>query len=179
MKTIYYGQSKKPGIYKIINTTNGRIYIGSAKEFKRRFAGHLRSLRKETHHNKFLQADFNKCGEDAFEFHVVEVMPGNNRNKRLRIEQKYIKEYFDNQQQCYNFHKKSLRRKGPWSHTPEESAQKKSVAGKLAWARDDGSRRVATSKQFKEIVERPKLSSNKTSSNDWKKKHRRAKTTNV
>ncbi len=161
MKTTYQGHSKKSGVYKIINTTNARIYIGSAKEFKRRLTGHCRSLRKGTHHNKFLQNDFNKCGEDAFEFHVLEVMEDSNRAKRLRVEQKHIKEYFDNQQQCYNFHKKAIRKKGPWSYTPEESSKKKSESGKKAWAKDNGSRRKATSKQFKEMWQDPEYRAKK------------------
>lgn len=101
MKTNYNGYSKQSGIYKIYNKLNGRIYIGSSKEFKERFKGHLKSLKQNKHHNSFLQRDFNKCGTDAFIFEVIKVVEGN-KEIRLQIEQEYIDQYFDNQILCYN-----------------------------------------------------------------------------
>jgi len=96
MKFIYKGNSRKSGVYKIINAQNGRIYIGSAKRFGERGMGHFRSLKKNKHPNKFLQYDFNKCGEEVFEFHILEVV-GGKQKERLLVEQKYLDQYYDGQ----------------------------------------------------------------------------------
>jgi len=141
VKTVYNGNSNKSGVYKIVNITNGRLYVGSAKEFKRRYKGHLKSLCKGTHHNKFLQNDFNKCGSDAFEFHVLEVVAGSKLN-RTKKEQVYINEQLDNWENCYNFQKKTIKKNGPWSKTPEQTrailreqklGPKNPMYGKVPW----------------------------------------------
>ena len=60
------------GIYKILCSTSGKCYIGSAVNFKIRFKNHKVSLRKGNHHSVKLQNAWNKYGEDAFEFCIVE-----------------------------------------------------------------------------------------------------------
>lgn len=59
-------------IYKIRNVVNGKFYVGSAVDTRTRFRQHRKLLRKGTHHCKHLQAAWNKYGEDAFKFEVVE-----------------------------------------------------------------------------------------------------------
>ena len=61
----------KGGIYKITNTVNGKIYIGSAVDLSRRKRDHFWSLRKGTHCNAYLQKSFNKYGENNFSFEVL------------------------------------------------------------------------------------------------------------
>jgi group I intron endonuclease len=56
------------GIYEILNTVNGKRYVGSAARFEKRFAVHVHHLRKGNHHSKYLQAAWNKHGEAAFQF---------------------------------------------------------------------------------------------------------------
>lgn len=169
MQAIYNGNSKKSGIYKITNTTNGRIYIGSAKEFKERYKSHLYSLRKGTHHNKYLQADFNKCGEEVFEFHVVEVVEGE-QSIRLSIEQTYIDKFYDNQEACYNFKQNAkAESKTCWSKNPEETIRKR--LEKLIG-------RKHTEEQRKNISNALKSSSfdfKKHTDNLWKKEEHREK----
>lgn len=65
------------GIYKIINTINNKIYIGSSNNIKLRWRGHKYLLRKGTHPNIKLQRSWNKYGEDAFEFFIVLTCPEN------------------------------------------------------------------------------------------------------
>ena len=60
------------GIYKIQNKQDGKCYYGSSLNIKKRFAQHLKTLRNNTHHNTHLQRAWNKYGEDAFVFEVVE-----------------------------------------------------------------------------------------------------------
>jgi len=59
------------GIYYIVNNYNGKIYIGSSINMKRRKKEHLNSLRNGSHYNTHLQASYNKYGEDVFEFRVI------------------------------------------------------------------------------------------------------------
>lgn len=56
------------GIYKIEHVASGRVYIGSAKNFVRRWRVHLCLLRKGAHHSKHLQSAWDKHGEAAFVF---------------------------------------------------------------------------------------------------------------
>lgn len=59
-------------IYKIVNTVNGKVYVGSANDFKSRKALHLHMLRGNQHHSVHLQRAWNKHGESVFKFEVVE-----------------------------------------------------------------------------------------------------------
>lgn len=60
------------GIYIIECLLNGKWYVGSSKNIKGRWKQHLRRLRKNTHHNIYLQRSFNKYGEDAFRIITLE-----------------------------------------------------------------------------------------------------------
>jgi len=62
----------KSGIYCIENKTNGHRYVGGAVDLKQRKHQHLSSLRGNRHHSRYLQRAWNKYGEDAFEFSVIE-----------------------------------------------------------------------------------------------------------
>jgi group I intron endonuclease len=60
------------GVYLIRCTAVDWVYVGSSKNFQRRwFKEHLAELRKGVHHNLRLQADWNKYGESAFEFEPI------------------------------------------------------------------------------------------------------------
>jgi group I intron endonuclease len=63
------------GIYKIINTVNNKFYVGSAVNLSRRRTRHFSELRTKRHNNAKLQASWNKYGEAAFIFVVVEELP--------------------------------------------------------------------------------------------------------
>lgn len=104
MKIDYKGQANSNGIYRIINTVNQRVYYGSAKRFKSRFASHNNLLLNNKHSNAFLQFDYNKCGTMAFVFEVVELVEGTKQD-RLKREQFYIDQYFDGGKNCYNLRK--------------------------------------------------------------------------
>lgn len=62
------------GIYKIENTINKKIYVGSAKNFIERWGWHKKDLRRNDHHNRKLQNAWNKYGEDAFVFEILETV---------------------------------------------------------------------------------------------------------
>lgn len=56
------------GIYSIRNKIDGKLYIGSAYNFRTRFAQHLSSLRNNKHHSITLQRAWDKHGENSFVF---------------------------------------------------------------------------------------------------------------
>lgn len=61
------------GVYAIRHILSGKMYVGStAKSFSRRFADHRRLLLRGESHNVYLQRAWNKYGEAAFEFVVLE-----------------------------------------------------------------------------------------------------------
>jgi group I intron endonuclease len=60
------------GVYMILNTVSKMIYIGSTKNFRRRCNGHRYELNNGKHRSRHLQNSWNKYGQDAFEFLVLE-----------------------------------------------------------------------------------------------------------
>lgn len=63
---------KISGVYQILNKLDGKFYIGSAVNFNKRWNLHKYKLNKNKHDNKHLQAAWNKYGEGAFEFCILE-----------------------------------------------------------------------------------------------------------
>lgn len=62
---------KLRGIYKIVNTFNNKVYIGSSVDIESRHQEHKRDLRNGKHHNYLLQRDWDKYGEESFEFVTI------------------------------------------------------------------------------------------------------------
>lgn len=60
------------GIYKIINTVNNKIYVGSSIQIKKRWSQHKTNLRRNKHHCKGLQNAWNKYGENSFILVITE-----------------------------------------------------------------------------------------------------------
>lgn len=87
MVQIDYKLKAKSGIYSILNTVNGKRYIGSSINIYNRFHEHLHNLNGNNAHNKHLQAAWNKYGEENFIFNVLELCDPNIRFKR---EQYYL-----------------------------------------------------------------------------------------
>ena len=65
------------GIYEILNTINNKKYIGQSKDIHTRWTIHRYELRKNNHHNEYLQRAWNKYGENAFQFNILEICPQN------------------------------------------------------------------------------------------------------
>ena len=65
----------RSGIYMIENKVNGMRYIGQSDNIPKRWVQHRSDLRGNRHDNDHLQKAFNKYGEDAFTFQVLEEMP--------------------------------------------------------------------------------------------------------
>ena len=80
--------TRKGFVYAIRCVPNGRAYVGSSVEPKRRFYLHRRDLIAGNHHSPILQAAWNKYGSDAFVFEVVADTTG--KENMLRMEQEWI-----------------------------------------------------------------------------------------
>jgi len=65
----------RPGIYRIDNRRTGGFYIGATTlAITERWDRHRYMLNTGRHHNKRLQADWNKYGARSFRFSVIEVV---------------------------------------------------------------------------------------------------------
>jgi hypothetical protein len=68
--------SQQPGcVYQIVNSINGKVYVGETTRGELRWIDHLRYLRGNYHENPNLQADFNEFGEDVFEWSIIQELP--------------------------------------------------------------------------------------------------------
>jgi group I intron endonuclease len=67
------------GIYEIRNLNNGKVYIGSSCNIRRRIHKHRQELRHGKHHSQKLQRAWNKYGETAFDVSVLELVPDHSK----------------------------------------------------------------------------------------------------
>ena len=80
------------GIYEIVNTVNGKRYVGSSVDIKKRWQAHLLGLRKGRHHAQHLQRSFNKYGEDKFILVLIRLCE---RNELIAYEQEELDSGYD------------------------------------------------------------------------------------
>ena len=75
------------GIYMLLNTTNGKRYVGSSINIKKRLWEHRANLRHNHHDNQHLQNAWNKYGEKSFDYSILEICSPEQRFSR---EQFYV-----------------------------------------------------------------------------------------
>lgn len=92
----------KAVVYKIINITNARFYVGSTIRWDSRVRTHRRKLRAGNHHCVPLQNAWNKHGEDSFVFRVFAVVE--DPNELHNVEQQFLNEHHGTPS-CYNLAK--------------------------------------------------------------------------
>lgn len=80
----------KCGIYRITNTSNGKIYIGKSIYILYRLTNHIAHLSCGKHCNKELSDDFIKYGLSVFDVDILCECPPENLPE---IENKYIDNY--------------------------------------------------------------------------------------
>ncbi len=86
------------GVYAITNTVSGKIYVGQAQNVEKRWNDHASYLSRGAHINRHLQAAWNKYGESAFEFSVIECCLVDDLNAR----EMYHIALWKSQGLCYN-----------------------------------------------------------------------------
>jgi len=103
------------GVYVIKNVQNEKCYVGSAVNFRKRWILHKCTLRKGNHHSPHLQNAWNKYGEDAFVFEVLELTE---REQAVSAEQRWM----DTLSPDYNMSPTAGSALGT-KHTPESKAK--------------------------------------------------------
>jgi group I intron endonuclease len=103
------------GIYQIVNTVNGKRYIGSAVDLRRRWNSHRSHAARGVHHSHILQAAWNKYGPGAFSFTIIERC---DRENILAREQYYINTLLPE----YNIALTVTAPMSGMNHTPEAKA---------------------------------------------------------
>lgn len=91
-----YGPHLLHGIYVIANQTTQKVYVGQscgAGGIRGRWRQHLSSLRRGRHSNLKLQRAWNKYGENAFVFLVIETVDVVDQSMLDELEVKHIKAY--------------------------------------------------------------------------------------
>lgn len=83
------------GIYQIRSLNNGKIYIGSAVNFRNRARKHFNLLKLNKHHSIYLQRSYNMYKNENFVFEILE----NVEKTRLFEREQY---YIDNLNPEYN-----------------------------------------------------------------------------
>jgi group I intron endonuclease len=90
-------------IYKIVNTVNDKIYIGSTKQtLKYRMYGHKGDSKRDSHKNyPFFQA-VNEIGIDKFHIELIKEYPCENNKQLVKEEYKTMREMKENGIELYN-----------------------------------------------------------------------------
>jgi len=119
-------------IYIIENANTGKFYIGRTNEPAQRKRAHFSELRRGAHGNPRLQNSFNKHGEDAFEFKVVDSA---STDKIQAKEAEWFKAFDEDKTYLYNCHFKTIGGEGlARPHTAESKL-------KISEAIKDGTRK--------------------------------------
>lgn len=122
------------GVYRIVNTSNGKFYLGSTIDFERRWNEHRCGLRANKHINIRLQNSWNKHGERCFDFEVLKQCDPKNI---LQEEQHYLNELNPWKQSVgYNIGRSALGGDNLTNHPDRLNIVKKlSSWSKSMWAR--------------------------------------------
>ncbi len=86
-------------IYQLLNTFNGKKYIGCTSNYTKRKARHRCRLNAGVHVNRHLQSAWNKYGQEVFEFSVVQIL--DNREAMFELEADLIDHLSE---RFYNLH---------------------------------------------------------------------------
>ena len=80
--------TKVSGVYKIINNTDGKVYIGQTVHYYKRIQSHVSHLKAGTHFNEHLQRAWTLYGENSFTFEIIQPCDVEELDN---LEKKYIK----------------------------------------------------------------------------------------
>lgn len=89
----------KSGIYRITCLSNGKCYIGSSCDIRRRKLEHVNALKRGKHYNAYLQKAWDKYGESSFVFSIIEYC---SVPDLIPKEQSYFNSMGNNKRACFN-----------------------------------------------------------------------------
>lgn len=112
------------GIYKIINLSNGKVYIGQSVYLNQRLIRHKYQLLSGSHSNRHLQKSFDKHGAANFYFVILELV----NRKELNDKEEYYMITYGSCQKISGYNQKSS---GANSIFTEETKKKMSSLGRI------------------------------------------------
>jgi group I intron endonuclease len=148
------------GIYLIRNTKNGKSYIGSTSNFRKRIQSHFLCLKRGIHKNKALQFSFNKNGINAFQWAILEYV----KDLKLLSEREsfWIKEYSSlDKKHGYNICEPGFIPRGA-NHSAEK--RKKQSEKMKRFYKENPDARLEISRRSREMWENPALRERMTAS---------------
>lgn len=88
---LYRHITKNPCVYKFINATNGKIYIGKSICLQKRIKGHLEQMRNKDHRGSLFIKALIKYGYESFRLETIEEYPSLNNfiRKHILIREKF------------------------------------------------------------------------------------------
>lgn len=108
LKEAYKNMVPPKGVFAFRNTITGRVFLGSSLNLKNKDATLKMMLKVGNHFNCALQEDWNKYGEEAFVYEILETLelkddPNYNYNEELEIlEMLWIDTFQPFTEKCYN-----------------------------------------------------------------------------
>lgn len=141
------------GVYMIKNNINGKIYIGCSVDINRRFNSHKNKLLKGKHPNLHLQQSWNKYGQSAFIFEIIEECD----DSVLYEREHYYATYYNALDNKIGYNKLPTAKNKRPTYLTEEIKQKISESKKGIPCKYKGVKRPA------EVVEKIKLNRKSTS----------------
>lgn len=114
------------GIYFIKCEANGFTYVGSAKDFEKRFGAHLGDLKGGNHRNPHLQNSFNKYGENSLKFVKYLVLGDYDKQFYFSEENRIIEEFKKKGEKLFNIAKAE----GGWTYATQE--RKEEISSKIS-----------------------------------------------
>jgi len=108
MLVCYFGKNSlnNSGIYKISNSIDDRIYIGSSKSFRARFKKHEFDLAEGRHHSIHMERFCSKYFEDViFYFEILEITE---KDQLINREQYYLDTLLPFGEKGFNMRKKAI-----------------------------------------------------------------------
>lgn len=83
-----YKQAKQPmGVYRIMNTQNGKSYVGFSTDLPARINRQKAELKFGSHRNKELLAEWKSLGESYFKFEILDELEHDENAKANPLEE--------------------------------------------------------------------------------------------
>ena len=109
------------GIYKLTNTINGKMYVGSSNDILKRFREHKKALRNNTHHSEHLQRAVNKYGISKFKTDIIRIVT---KEENIFLIEKEIIESYNSISREFGYNMSLPNELGGVEHHSEDSKEK-------------------------------------------------------